>query len=92
MKNFDNYPHGYTTKNTKKIPDKFIKHIENARLSARKFAQNDLPNRLKVNLILGEMTRNASYLNGWDIDNIREREIIHEAMDFVADYFDSIGL
>ena len=92
MKKFDNYPHGYTAKNTKKIPDKFIKYIENARLSARKFAQNDLPNRVKVNLVLGEMARNAIDLNGWDIDDIREREIIHEAMDFVADYFDSIGL
>lgn len=93
MQKFENYTHGYTSKNMeKKLPNNFIPYIENARLSAIHYTPNDLGNRLKVNSVLGELARMASELDAWDMDERRQRDTIHVVMDFVADYFDSIGL
>lgn len=93
MAKFKNYPHGYTSTNMEKdIPSNFIPYIEDARLSAAHYTQNDAPNRLKVNSVLGELSRMASNLNAWDYDERRQRDTIHLVMDFVAKYFESFGL
>lgn len=93
MEKFNNYPHGYTSKEmVKKLPSTFIPYIENARLLAIKYTSNDAPNRLKVNSVLGELSRAASSLNAWDLDQRRERDTILIVSDFVARYFQSFGL
>lgn len=93
MKRFDNYPHGYTSKNMeKKLPSNFIPYIDDARLSAAHYTPNDAPNRLKVNSVLGELSRMASELDALDMNDRRQRDTIHLIMDFVAKYFESFGL